>query len=65
MRRLCSPHSKMHLIASQDARPNSQTLKKAMAAVGQRLNDDEALRLVKSFDTDANGSIDYHEFVEG
>jgi len=55
----------MHLIASQDARPNSQTLKKAMAAVGQRLNDDEALRLVKSFDTDANGSIDYHEFVEG
>ena len=49
----------------QDARLNSQTLKRAMAAVGRRLNDDEALRLVKSFDTDANGSIDYHEFVEG
>ena len=36
-----------------------------MKMVGRRLNDDEALRLVKSFDTDGNGTIDFDEFVEG
>jgi hypothetical protein len=43
----------------------AKTLTDAMRHVGRRLNQDEANRLVKSFDTDGNGTIDFHEFTEG
>jgi len=40
------------------------TLIAAMANVGRRLNNDEADRLVKSFDDDGNGTIDFQEFTQ-
>ena len=42
-----------------------KTLIRAMANIGRRLNEFEATRLVQSFDTDGNGTIDIAEFKEG
>lgn len=44
---------------------HAKTLMEAMEMVGRRLNTDEADRLVKAFDTDGNGTIDFPEFAEG
>ena len=40
-------------------------LKRAMREVGRRINDDEGSRLVRSFDVDGNGRIEFNEFKSG
>jgi len=40
-------------------------LKRAMREVGRKINDDEGSRLVRSFDVDGNGRIEFNEFQSG
>jgi len=44
---------------------NVDALQKAMREVGRRINSDEGERLVRSFDMDGNGGIEYKEFEFG
>lgn len=40
-------------------------LQQAMFNIGRRLNLNEAERLIKSFDTDGGGTVDFDEFAAG
>jgi hypothetical protein len=50
---------------SEDKFLTQSGLQKAVREVGRRINNDEAARLIRSFDTDGNGYIDFAEFEAG
>lgn len=52
-------------MCDEDQALDLKALQRAMLGVGRRLNLNEAERLVKSFDTDGNGTIEFDEFLAG